>query len=375
MCMMPCTSKLFRLYRQFAGLIGVKLTYVKFDGVSKTYDDGTEAVSNFNLEIQKKEFVVLVGPSGCGKSTTLRMLAGLENMTSGDWTVTGGFRYESITVNRDDWGKTDPDRSETPSTKDQTIDVIVPGVSVEYALSPKQTLSYGIHKGFAPYGPGGVTVVDGVTQEIEPETSINHEIGWRSYNGLEGMEFTYFMNNYDNLLGADTQAAGTGTDALYNGGAVDISGFELYLRRMLWEGSGIQIPVELAYTHTNTEFKESFDGDFWGDVSSGDELPYVPSDILYLNVGMNMGIMSSNVSLKHTSEMRTSAGSGSLDDAESTDALMIVDVATNFEVQNNMVLSLHIKNLFDENGVAARRPYGVRPSMPRAISLGLSYTF
>ena len=298
-----------------------------------------------------------------------------DRMTSGDWTVTGGLRYESITVNRDDWGKTDPDRSETPSTKDQTIDVIVPGVSVEYALSPKQTLSYGIHKGFAPYGPGGVTVVDGVTQEIEPETSINHEIGWRSYNGLEGMEFTYFMNNYDNLLGADTQAAGTGTDALYNGGAVDISGFELYLRRMLWEGSGIQIPVELAYTHTNTEFKESFDGDFWGDVSSGDELPYVPSDILYLNVGMNMGIMSSNVSLKHTSEMRTSAGSGSLDDAESTDALMIVDVATNFEVQKNMVLSLHIKNLLDENGVAARRPYGVRPSMPRTISFGLSYTF
>ena len=90
---------------------------------------------------------------------------------------------------------------------------------------------------------------------------------------------------------------------------------------------------------------------------------------------MNMGIMSSNVSLKHTSAMRTSAGSGSLDDAESTDALMIVDVATNFEVQNNMVLSLHIKNLLDENGVAARRPYGVRPSMPRTISLGLSYTF
>ena len=85
--MMQCTSKLFRLYRQFVVLIGVKLTYVKFDSVSKTYDDGTEAVSNFNLEIQKKEFVVLVGPSGCGKSTTLRMLAGLENITSGDISV------------------------------------------------------------------------------------------------------------------------------------------------------------------------------------------------------------------------------------------------------------------------------------------------
>ena len=60
------------------------MTYVKFDSVSKKYDDGTQAVSNFNLEIDEKEFVVLVGPSGCGKSTTLRMLAGLEKITSGD---------------------------------------------------------------------------------------------------------------------------------------------------------------------------------------------------------------------------------------------------------------------------------------------------
>ena len=60
------------------------MSYVRFDGVSKIYDDGTQAVSNFNLEIDEKEFVVLVGPSGCGKSTTLRMLAGLEKITSGD---------------------------------------------------------------------------------------------------------------------------------------------------------------------------------------------------------------------------------------------------------------------------------------------------
>ena len=47
-------------------------------------DEGVVAVQQFNLEIADKEFIVLVGPSGCGKSTTLRMVAGLEDITSGE---------------------------------------------------------------------------------------------------------------------------------------------------------------------------------------------------------------------------------------------------------------------------------------------------
>jgi len=52
--------------------------------IGKVYDGGVTAVSDFNLEIKDKEFIVLVGPSGCGKSTTLRMVAGLEEISSGE---------------------------------------------------------------------------------------------------------------------------------------------------------------------------------------------------------------------------------------------------------------------------------------------------
>ena len=52
--------------------------------VTKKYTDGVTAVSNFNLEIEDKEFIILVGPSGCGKSTTLRMIAGLEEISDGE---------------------------------------------------------------------------------------------------------------------------------------------------------------------------------------------------------------------------------------------------------------------------------------------------
>ena len=298
-----------------------------------------------------------------------------DRMTSGNFIVTGGLRYEEITVKREDWGKTDPTRAGDASIKEDTFDVIVPGVSVEYALEDGTTLGYGIHKGFASHGPGGTKVVDGVTQEVKSEESWNHEWTVRSYEGLNGLELTFFMNKYDNLLGADTAATGgTGSNELYNGGAVDVSGLELYLRRMLMDNGSIQLPIEIAYTKTNTEFRESFDG-FWGDVSRGDELPYIPETMVSVNLGVNMDKTSVNIGLKHNSAARTTAGSGRLDDGNSTDALTLIDLGVKHSLQNNITVSMGIKNLLDKDAVVARRPYGARPTMPRSISVGVNYNF
>ncbi len=62
---------------------------VILENVSKIYPGGVKAVDNANLEIADREFVVLVGPSGCGKSTTLRMIAGLEEVSSGSIAIDG----------------------------------------------------------------------------------------------------------------------------------------------------------------------------------------------------------------------------------------------------------------------------------------------
>ena len=59
------------------------MSKVKLIGLNKIYDNNVQAVYDFNLEIEEGEFVVLVGPSGCGKTTTLRMVAGLEDITEG----------------------------------------------------------------------------------------------------------------------------------------------------------------------------------------------------------------------------------------------------------------------------------------------------
>ena len=69
--------------------------------ICKTYSNGVSAVDHFNLEIGDKEFIIFVGPSGCGKSTTLRMIAGLEDITAGELTIDGDLMNDVPARDRD----------------------------------------------------------------------------------------------------------------------------------------------------------------------------------------------------------------------------------------------------------------------------------
>ena len=74
---------------------------IVLDGVGKKFPDGAVAVSDVDLEIADGEFVILVGPSGCGKSTTLNMIAGLEDITSGELRIAGERVNEKAPKDRD----------------------------------------------------------------------------------------------------------------------------------------------------------------------------------------------------------------------------------------------------------------------------------
>ena len=69
--------------------------------IYKKYPGGVTAVTDFNLEIEDKEFVIFVGPSGCGKSTTLRMIAGLEEITEGELRIDGVLVNDIAPKDRD----------------------------------------------------------------------------------------------------------------------------------------------------------------------------------------------------------------------------------------------------------------------------------
>ena len=74
---------------------------VKFEHVYKRFSGGVVAVSDFNLEINDKEFIVFVGPSGCGKTTSLRMAAGLEDISEGNMYIGDTLVNDVLPKDRD----------------------------------------------------------------------------------------------------------------------------------------------------------------------------------------------------------------------------------------------------------------------------------
>ncbi|WP_030104145.1 ABC transporter ATP-binding protein, partial [Actinoalloteichus caeruleus] len=74
---------------------------IVLDRVTKRYPDGALAVQEVNIEIADGEFIILVGPSGCGKSTTLNMIAGLEDITSGELRIDGTVVNDRAPKDRD----------------------------------------------------------------------------------------------------------------------------------------------------------------------------------------------------------------------------------------------------------------------------------
>lgn len=80
---------------------GFFMAELRLENINKIYDKDVHAVQDFNLHIKDKEFIVFVGPSGCGKSTTLRMIAGLEEITSGDLYIDDVRMNDVAPKNRD----------------------------------------------------------------------------------------------------------------------------------------------------------------------------------------------------------------------------------------------------------------------------------
>ena len=288
---------------------------------------------------------------------------------SGDWTVTPGLRHESIDLRRLDFSTADPDRSDGPTrVRTNSVDVLIPGIGALYRVNDRLRVLAGVHKGYSPPGPGS---------SADEESSLNFEAGMRYDNGDLSFEGIYFRNDYDNLVGTVTNSTGGSGEIgdQFDGGEVIVSGLELSAAYS-WSLGDLDIPLSLQYTLTTEfDFENGFESSFdpWGDVAAGDELPYIPEQQLRAMTGIVGEQWRVNVGASYVSEMRTVAGQGSIDPAESIGSRVVWDFLASWEFSENFSTYVKVDNLYDKTYVAARRPAGVRPGLPRTAYLGLTY--
>ncbi len=304
------------------------------------------------------------------QSATALALFLQHNLVWGKWSAVPGLRYEAISLGRRDYGKADPERTGSDlKRRKNEVEVWIPGIGLGYRFAPYLNAFLGVHKGFAPPGDKEGTA---------PEESYNYELGLRYDKADLRAEGVLFFNDYTNLLGSDLAAAG-GTGEQVNGGAVDVFGLELTaatdLRRHIPLADAL--PASLAYTYTRAEFRSAFASDFepWGEVEPSFELPYIPRHRLTASLGLEQARWAVNLRANYVGKMRTRAGRAAYDPAFSTDARLVLDTTVDYAFASTSKMYLSMRNLTNRTYIAARRPAGMRPGLPRIASVGIKTSF
>ena len=327
--------------------------------------DGYELDSNYNMTL------IDAGAAGTDSNRvdSAEALAVFvqDEWTVGDLIVNAGLRYEDMKIERNDWGKSDPERIENPKHKVNKLDVVLPSLALTYRLTDDLVLLGGIQKGFAPPAPGN--------EEAVNEESMNYEFGARYTNESLNAEAILFLSDYDNMHGNCTASQDCNDENIgdqYNAGEVKVSGLELKVGYEVDFGD-MSMPIDFTYTHSQSEFLNTFESDFWGDVKSGDEFPYVPENQFQFVIGLEGEQWQSNLLVRYTGKMRTVAGRGAID--EGVDAHTVVDFVANYDLTQNQQMNFTVDNLLDESYMASRTHGSIMVGKPLTVSLGYKYSF
>ncbi|WP_108944527.1 TonB-dependent receptor family protein [Shewanella halifaxensis] len=253
----------------------------------------------------------------------------------------------------------------------KTTRIWLPSFSAFYTLSDNAGLLFGVHEGFLPTSPKQ-------DPSIDVESSINYELGGRYNDGKFNLELIGFFNDISNLKeGCQFSSCGSDDDTEFNGGEVDILGLELTSGYSISLTDDIDLPMSLSYTYTQSEFKTSFESgfDMWGNVTAGDELPYLPENQLAVNLGLVSDQWDVNMIVRYIGEMKEASGEGVVLSGSTTEALTVVDMSASYNFNQYGLVYVKADNLFDTQEIVSRRPYGARPSKPQQFQLGYQYRF
>ena len=276
-------------------------------------------------------------------------------------TISPGLRYESIKLERDDFGKSNPLRNiENLSTRENKVSVLIPGVGFNYTFSNNLSVFGGIHKGYSPPGSS-----DGQ----KAEESVNSELGIRfSTKKLNG-EIIAYRNDYSNLLGNDLAATGGfGEMDPFNAGKALVNGFEVLLNTSISK----YIPISFSYTLTDAKFLTSFGStqDIWGEVNNGDQIPYIPKHQFSSSLSYRISKLDINLNASYNGKFSTLANG-----TEEISSYLILDLSMKYRIKKDIFLKSKILNLLDKKYAVSKAPAGLRPGHPFGVYTGIEYKF
>ena len=289
-----------------------------------------------------------------------------DKITLGNLILTIGHRSEEYDQVENRWNDGVPTRTQLasgyPKTKDG--DHSTTGFGATYDVNENLQLVAGFHE--------GMTAMFGT----DPEKADNMELGLRYSKGDTSLETFYFESDYKNLKAVCKNSQGGDCDDgdVFDGGAVDVSGLELSASHIFEGSDGTIYPVALTYTSTDATFANSFDddGDYWGVVAVGDDVPYVPSSSLALVVGfVGSSGLSGNVRLVDNGSSCSTAACGINQNIE---AHSFIDLNLRKPLNDKTDVYLIMENLLDHEDIVARAPKdGARSQKPRTLKIGFTF--
>ena len=352
----------------FSGMIGNSLHDLEF-GIRLHEDEEDRLQRNSNYRQNNGELTLddlgILGNAGNRVQQAQALAIHIhDNIQLGDWTLSPGLRYEDIEQKRTRFA--DGELRTFRDSRQNDTQVFLPGLGILYQVNDSLSLLGGAHKGFT--APSN-------SPNVDEETAFNYELGFRYQNGSLSTELIGFMSDYDNILGECTSSSGSDCtigDA-FNGDAATVAGLELLVSANLARSSSYRIPVSLSYTLIDGEFDTDIaDTDFFGSVSKGDPLPYLPENQFLASVGFEKNNWAAYLSGNYVDEVCVRASCG---DFEKTDNTFTVDVSANYQFSSALNFYARVENLTSEEDILGRQPYGARPNKDRTVTAGLRFNF
>lgn len=284
-------------------------------------------------------------------------------MRKGPWLLSWGLRHENIGQSRTRYS--DPARTRVRDSRENRYAVWLPGAGLTFDMNPRLSLVAGVHRGFSAAGN---------SEGADPEEAINYEAGLRWRGDSYSLEAMAFLSDYDNILGDCTASSGAdcAVGDSFNGDAATVQGLELDMRAA-WQWLGYGIPLHLGYTWTDAHFDNGIaDSIFFGEVSPGDPLPYIPRHQGQIGLGLESARWSWDARLRLVDAVCTRA---SCERDQRTGSLAILDLALHYNMAPGTRLMAKLENASGDIDLVSRHPYGARPGKDRSLSLALQLDF